>query len=70
MVVNKTCGYIWVSNICKNNLYEEHFKFFVIEDGLDDLDLRLKKEASLINLFKKLSVNVINDFIPNIHSLF
>ena len=47
-----------------------HFKFYVIEDKIDDLDLRLKKEATLINLFLKLKTNLINDFIPNLHNMF
>ena len=28
-----------------------YFKFYVVEDKIDEYDLRLKKESTLINLF-------------------
>lgn len=54
----------------KDHCLTRDFRFFIVEENLLDLDLRLKKEASLIFLFKKLEVNLMNDYIPNIHSLF
>ena len=66
--VKKTCVSTHFNLV--NHNFNENFNFFVVEDGLDDLDLRLKKEASLINLFKTLGANVLNDFIPNVYSLF
>ena len=54
----------------KNHNYLDHFKFFIIEDNIDDLDFRLKKEATLINLFLKFDAQLINDFIPNLYNCF
>ena len=53
----------------KNHNYKEHFSFFVFERSLEDRELRELKEKSLIFLFKKLNMNVLNDYIPSINAL-
>ena len=48
-------GHNWVNDIV----------FYVIKIGLNDRELRLKYETFFINLFRKLNINLMNDYIPD-----
>lgn len=52
-------------NLINHNFYN-NFSFFIVKRDVDDLVTRLKLEAFIINLFKKLNINIINDHIPNL----
>jgi len=45
-----------------------HFNFFVLRCDIVDLDERLNIENFTINLFTKLNVKIINDYIPDIRN--
>jgi hypothetical protein len=49
--------------------YINHLRFYVFKCSIDNLNDRLAIEAQLINIFKALKCNIINDFIPYITNL-
>ena len=49
--------------------YKKHFSFYILFSDIEDLDERLKKETFIINLFKNLGFNLINDYIPSIYNV-
>jgi hypothetical protein len=60
--VNNTCVSIHFN--LKPHNFKHHFSFYVFRSDIDVLNERLNIEAFLINLFSKMNVNIINDFIP------
>ena len=48
----------------KHHNYINHFNFFVYRIDIDNLEVRLFNESFMINLCKKLDVNLMNDHIP------
>jgi hypothetical protein len=48
----------------KRHNFENHFNFFVYRHDIKELEIRLFNESFMINLCKKLNVNLINDHIP------
>jgi hypothetical protein len=48
--------------------YELHLNFFIIHTDISNLKDRLNIEKFYIHLFKRLDVNIINDFIPFIRN--
>ena len=65
------------SNTCVSNHfnlkfhnYKFHFTFFIFRGNVNNFYERLNIESFLINLFLKLNLNVINDYIPNIKNRF
>ena len=46
-----------------HSLYLNQFNFFIYKTDIENLDERLYLESFLINLCKKLGVNLINDHI-------
>jgi hypothetical protein len=61
---NNTCISIHYNLKPHNFLY--HFSFYVFRNDIDDLNERLNVESFLINLFVKMNLNVLNDFIPHL----
>jgi hypothetical protein len=59
---NNTCISIHFNLKPHNFLF--HFSFYVFRTEIDDLNERLNVESFLINLFVKMKLNVLNDFIP------
>ena len=47
----------------KNHDYS-NFSFYIIKKNIEHLNTRLKTESFLINLFIKLNMNILNDYIP------
>ena len=60
--INNTCVSIHFN--LKPHNFLHHFSFYVFRSEIEDLNERLNVEAFLINLFLKLQIEVINDFIP------
>jgi len=54
----------------KHHNYINHFNFFVFRSDIEDLEVRLFNESFLINLCKKLNINLINDHIPVIKNYY
>ena len=48
----------------KRHNFENHINFFVYRHDIGELEIRLFNESFMINLCKKLNVNLINDHIP------
>lgn len=54
----------------KYHIYQKHFSFFIYRNNLENLNQRLNLESFLINLFLKMKVNLINDCIPNMKTIY
>ena len=54
----------------KHHNFKNHFSFFVIKKDVNDLEARLNIESVLLNLCKKLGVNLMNDHIPLIKNFY
>jgi len=54
-----------LKNHCINN-----FSFYIFRKDIEDLEVRLFNESFLINLCKKLGVNLINNHIPTIKNYY
>ena len=50
--------------------FKQHFSFFILKKDVNDLEARLNIESMIINLCKKLGVNLINDHIPLIKNFY
>ena len=48
----------------RHHNYFNHLNFFVYREDIDNLEVRLFNESFMINLCKKLEVNLMNDHIP------
>lgn len=53
----------------KYHIFQDHFSFFIYRNNLQD-QFRLNLENFLINLFLKLDLQLINDFIPCIKNIY
>ena len=48
----------------KYHNFKNHFTFFIFKKDILNLDERLNRESSFINMCKKLGVKLMNDLIP------
>ena len=52
-----------------NHNVKKHFKFIIINDGLNDKFIRLNYENDFIQIIKYITGKILNKYIPNIYKM-